>query len=121
MILGEEPVLLRRYTTSMARGSDGRIASTLSYDETTILMSVQPLNGQELSMLPEGERHRDRKKGYTITLLRTADQHLKTMADRIVVDGIEYEVHQVERERSVIPHYKVSLIRVQEQDPGFGG
>lgn len=120
MILGEETVTLQRCSTSMARGSDGRISSSLTFTESEILMSVQPLNGKEIAMLPEGERHRHSKKGYTISEVLTADQHAQNIADRVVVDGIVYEVHTVEQQRAIIPHYKVTMLRLQELDPGFG-
>lgn len=115
MILGEEPVTLIRYPAT-SWGADGRstVGAAVS---STILASVQPLGGREIALLPESERHAEHLKAYTVTELRTADQYTSTLADRIVVDGITYEVQKVERQRSVIPHYKVTLVRFQEIDP----
>lgn len=112
MILGQEPVTLRRFVAQTI-GTDGRPEAQAG-TPTTILASVQPLNGKELALLPEGERQRDQKKIYTVSEIRTADQNTGIPADWIEFDGEVWEVHQVENERSVVPHYKGRIVRIQE-------
>jgi hypothetical protein len=119
MILGQEAVTLRRFDTSSGRDSEGYLVGP-SYADSSILMSFQPLDGTDLQKLPQGERQRESRKGYTATEIFTASQHSSNIADRVVVDGIVYEVYHVEHQRKIIPHYKVLMLRIQEADPGFG-
>lgn len=113
MILGSESLTRRRYAVG-TWGVDGTFTAGATTD-STIRGSFQPLNGQELATLPEGERHADQRKVYTRTELRVASQEEGIQADRVSQDGtIFYEVRQVERQRTILPHYKVRLVRVQE-------
>lgn len=112
MILGQESVTKRTYAAG-ARGTDGRYTAGAATD-STILASIQPMNGEELATLPEGERHPDQRKCYTRTALQAGDIDAGLIADHILVDGIEYEVRQVERQRAVLPHYKARLVRMKE-------
>ena len=112
MILGEETIILRRYSSSYTWGSDGR-ATTEEPDESEILASVQPLRDHEIQILPEGERQFEQKKIYTSTALKTENQHDSTKADILVINEIEYKVMQVERQRSTYPHYKARIMRLQ--------
>lgn len=112
MILGSEAITRITYAAG-TRGSDGRWVQGSS-TSTTIYASVQPMEGQDLEILEEGERARDGKRLYTATVMETANQHLGTSADLVTIDSINYEVRQVKRERSIIPHYRVLVMRVQE-------
>jgi hypothetical protein len=112
VILGAETITRRRQAAG-TRGSDGRYTPGATTD-TTIQASVQPFAADELAVLPEGERHREPRKVYTTSDLRTGDQHLGTPADRLVIDSVVFEVVAVERHRSVIPHYKARAVRLQE-------
>lgn len=114
MILGQETITLRRYATAYTWGDDGR-ATAEDPEETDILASVQPLRDREIQILPEGERQFEQKKIYTKTELRTEDQNAGTKADLLIINEIEYKVMQVERERSVLPHYKARVMRLQEE------
>jgi len=111
MILGSLPVTLSRNTGS--RGTDGRWVDGTP-TTSTIYGSIQPMNGKDMASLPEGERQVDGKKFYTRTLLKTANQHDGTPADRIIYDSITYEVRGVAHENRIIPHYKALLVRIQE-------
>lgn len=113
MILGEEPILRLRFSAQV-RDSDGYITDAVPV-ESLILASVQPMSGKDVEKLSEGERHREGLKLYTVSDLRTADQYAGTIADRVVIDDITYEVLHVERQRSVIPHYKAMVLRMQEE------
>ena len=65
----------------------------------TILMTLQPLTDSEMLSLPEGRRDRRMVKGYTDSLLRVADQGTKIGADKILFEGVMFEVERVERWR----------------------
>lgn len=109
MILGAEPVSL--VVRSRTRGSDGRTTETTT-STTAITASVQPANGDDLATLPEGERVRKARKFYTETAVSAGPP-----ANRIVVDGETYEIRHVERERSVLAHYKAIGVKVDEASP----
>lgn len=112
MILGAEPVTRRRYAAG-SRNSSGQFVSGASTD-TTIYASVQPASAEEMALLPEGERTREGVRFYTTTELRTASQSGATLADRLRVDGVWFEVHDVSWERSLIPHFRGIALRIQE-------
>lgn len=112
MILGTEPIKRRRYSAG-SYGTDGRWDDGGRLDDE-ILASVQPMNGRDLQLLPEGLRQRDSIKVYTEAELRTANQHVAKQADELQIDSIWYQVHTVSRQRSIIPHYKAICLRVQE-------
>ena len=112
MILGSESVTLRRQSGSPTLGADRRFS--VSTADTTISASVQPLGEQEMQRLPEGFRKRQPRRIYTTSELRTVDQHGSTVADQVVIDGVVYQVQSVTRHRSVIPHYRGLLLRLQE-------
>jgi ribosomal protein S2 len=112
VILGLESVTLRRYAAG-TRDSNGRFTPG-ALTTSTIQASVQPMTDRDLRTLPEGERQLDQKKVYTTTEIRTGSQHDGTTADQLVVGGVTYEVRQVEQQRSVLPHYKGRIVRVQE-------
>lgn len=111
-ILGQEAITLDRFAAGLF-GADGRwvIGAATS---STIQASVQPMQGQDRELLEESQRQLDGKKVYTTTALRTADQHASLAADRLTIDSIVYEVVNVKRERSVIAHYKVLVLRIAE-------
>ena len=113
-LVGQEAVTLRTFAVG-SRGTDGRFTAGALTD-TTIQASVQPVNGQELQTLPEGDRQRDWLKVYTLATLKTNNQHTQIPADRIVIDTIVYEVRQVWpwRTRAPLPHFKAFIVRLQE-------
>lgn len=111
-ILGEEPVTLERRAANTV-GNDGIVVRG-AVTTSTIRGSFQPLAGEEIALLPDGERQADHRKFYTETELRTADQHAQTEADVVIVDGARYTVMQVQHQRKLIPHYKARLLRERE-------
>ena len=111
-ILGQESITLRRRAAG-TRGSDGRWTPGASAD-STIKASVQPATGDDLAILPEGLRQKRGKRVYTRTELRVGNLDDSTDADRLVIDGTVYQVQHVERERSVIAHYKAIALAEQE-------
>lgn len=111
-ILGEEPITLRRAAAGSRDATGAYVPGTTS--TTTIKASVQPLTGKDTNSLPEGERHKDWLKLYTRSELRPVNQHTGAAGDRVEVDGITYEVRAVKRYRTVCPHYRADVVRIQE-------
>ena len=108
-ILGAKPYTARRFPANSVvdyRQVEG------TPTEFTIRASVQPVTGEELQLLPEGRRSRRVLKAYTPTVLRTADERTQTPADQVQVDGEWFEVQQTWRQRVIIPHSKVLLVRL---------
>jgi len=67
-----------------------------SYSDTTIRASVQPLRGDELLRLPEGQRQTKNVKLYTPSDLRVVDDETKTKSDQIIDGTTTYEVRTAE-------------------------
>ena len=113
-ILGQEPVAWRRFAASTVattgRSTKGAITTAALYG------SVQPMDGDDLQVLPEGERTRRGRKVYTTTELRTTNVSAQTMNDQLYIDGVWWEVMHVQNQRSVIAHYKVLVLAVQETE-----
>ena len=78
------------------------------------VMSIQPLSGKELLLLPEGERTRRYVKGYTATELKTASHAESRMADRVADGDVEYEVQNIETWGSALSHFKVIMAEVNQ-------
>jgi len=117
MILGLEDITLKRHvaqTRSEATGEAVIAAPTSS----TVQASVQPLNGKDRQVLPEGLRSRYGKRMYTTTEMFPADQDTGVTGDIVTIDGEDYEVFNVKRERALLKHYKVLALRTQEADAG---
>jgi len=112
VILGIESLTRRRYAAG-ERGTDGRWEQGDATD-ATIRASVQPASDDDLKTLPEGERTRRAKRIYTSSELRLVDQDAGTSADQVQVDGDWYEVRLIQRERSLLAHYRVIVLAVQE-------
>jgi hypothetical protein len=86
-----------------------------SQSNFTITISIQPLQGRELELLPQGERTRRYCKGYTVTRLYTANESASTKADRVTYDGSLFEVQKSERwVDGDLWHYKVYLAEVND-------
>jgi hypothetical protein len=81
----------------------------------TFVASVQPLKGNELLVLPEGQREKETYKLYTTYQLRTADEPAKKKPDKIQIFSKTFEVISVEPwQNKVIPHYKAIVSRIDE-------
>lgn len=118
MLLGATTITLRR-VAAQSVGSDGRGVDGSSSD-TEIMASVQPAQGEDLQVLPEGLRSRRTIKVYTETELRTADQQAGTAPDKLVLSGLSgiddgtYEVQTVQPWYALLPHHKALATLVQE-------
>jgi len=67
-----------------------------SYSDSTIRASVQPLRGNELLRLPEGQRQLKNIKLCTPSDLRVVDDNTKTKADQIIDGSTTYEITTAE-------------------------
>jgi hypothetical protein len=112
-IVGEELITVN-FASVGSRDAFGEFVPGAVTVDSTVLASVQPLNGKEAANLPEGERSKDWRKMYTRTELTPVDQATGTAGDRVIFEGVTYEVRRVGHERFVIAHFKVLLRKVQE-------
>lgn len=111
MLLGAEPATLIRFEAS-ALGTDGRQVRGSGVSTPIMMTGPQPVRGDELNQFPELDSAIKLVKGYTKSEVRTLDETAKTAPDRITKDGVTYEVHRVERQPAIIPHYKLWLVRL---------
>ena len=123
---GSEMLVSGILVTAGASQATGTIISTVGgfidgdYDEgsttaSSIKMSVQPLEGEELDLMTQGERTSKWYKGYTVTLLRTADEPNSRRADRITrADGTVFEVQTIKRWTGNLSHYDVNMTEVND-------
>jgi len=112
--LGETTLTRRRFAApSYVAGRPVPGAAT----DTTFVGSVQPLNGRDRQVLPEGLRQR---RGYKVycprTTLRTDDQHAGTSADHVIRSGDTYTVVHVDGAHPLIEHDRAYIVRVQEAE-----
>jgi len=114
MILGQRPITLI-VRAAGTRGTDGYwIPGTET--TSTIYAGVQPFEGEEFQLLPEGERKRDPRWIATTTAIRIVSQYDATSCDQVEIDGVRYDLAMVGREFAVIPHYYAKALRVQEAE-----
>ena len=73
------------------------------------VMSIQPLNGDDIEELPEGQRTRNIIKGYTATELQTTNEGSGIKADVVTYNSKTFEVQTVERWRGDLNHWKVLM------------
>jgi len=106
----ESGITVKRYTAAaLVKGVYQPVTPTTF----TIKASVQPMSGDEVLTLPEGDREKELQTVYTDTLLRTIDQDTKTEADRVVWNGSDYEVIKVRPyQMGALDHYECIIARV---------
>lgn len=113
------PITLRR--PDAGSWVDGRWTSAGTVTDTTITASIQPLTGEEMQELPAGRRLSEAYKMYTSTQVRTVqDAGSNQNADRVVFNGKEYEIHEVNPWQnntnfSIVNHYKYMILRIDQE------
>lgn len=96
---------------------NGRWAPTGNLETLQITASVQPLSGDELQMLPEGERTAETKRLYTTTKLNSLNESEQMNADIITIDGSSWEVHKAEAwSPNILDHNKYLIVRMNRQE-----
>ncbi len=116
-ILGSKKFVVTRYAEGTV--TDG-VESVVVDSTFTILGSLQPNDTQAGGetgdrIISGGVVDLESSDGllriYTTTALRTTNELTGLRADVLTFEGEEYEVHHVERQLSVIPHYRATLVR----------
>lgn len=95
-----------------ARGLDGRFEEG-SPSTFAITGTVNPVPGDILNTLPEGERVEKQLRLLTDAELRTSDDYEQTRGDLVIVRGEIYEVRDVAIYEKVIRHYEYRIRRVR--------
>lgn len=86
--------------------------------EFNIKVSIQPISGSDLILLPENRREEELLKLYTDIELFGAIKGNSINCDIIQINGMDYEVVKVSRwQNNVIPHYKVLVSKRTTNDP----
>lgn len=111
-ILGESDVTRRRYAAG-SYDSTGSWVGDPSPTDTTIQMSIQPMPGDQVQLLPEGLRTRNVQVGYTESDMITAVAN-GPRGDQIIDGATTYDVHEAGPWAAVLPHTQVALVEVQE-------
>lgn len=114
-ILGAHPFTRRRFAVG-SRGTDGRYTPGASTD-TTLFGSIQP-DGKTQTTDRWGERSSSAWRCLTTGSLRPVDQAAQTLADRVIWNGVTYEVRQDKTWTAILPHQTYNLVQIQESDPG---
>jgi hypothetical protein len=78
--------------------------------EFEIQATVEPLDGQDLLLIPEGERTKEMIRIYSELELKTADEACARKADVVRYQGKLYEVHKVKTWTQLIPHFETIAI-----------
>lgn len=111
-------------TYTVTRRARGRLVHGKITDgaTTTVLItaSVSPASGKDLLRLPEGRRTNESRVVFTTTELYTGGQvgsetQATYQADRILIDGKDYEVSHVETWRDPVTQTSIGY-RVVVQD-----
>lgn len=98
-----------------ARGTTvrGRIG-TGAQTTITIVGSVSPASGKDISRLPEGHTDAEARTIFTATEIYAGGQGAAYEADKVIIDGDDWEVSHVEKwvdSRTRGVGYKVVVIR----------
>lgn len=85
-----------RRTLSVTRYEAGTMVKGRWQEGTSsqfdIEASVQPVQPEEMALVPENRRDSARYALYTDTLLRPATEEGQTNADKVTIDSVDYEV-----------------------------
>lgn len=112
---GAVSITLRRPSAAGTHDSNGRFVQ--SFTDSTITASVQSGGASRgLQHNAEGERQTQRRRVISETELRAANQAAGTLADRVVIDGLVYEVQTVKKVVHLLPHYAADVVVLQEQE-----
>lgn len=81
-----------------------------------IVASIQPLTAkserEEMKLLPEGILRSGVRVAYTTTELLTAKQSESEMADRVIYNGLTFQVHAVEDWFDLGGYYRCLIVRM---------
>lgn len=114
----EETIRVIRYGNGAYGKKSGRWEGGKQFADETFTVSVQPLRGNELLNLPQGQRESENVKIYSderIFTVRNSNAESKT-ADCIEWRGCSYQIQSVEDwTKTDIPHYKSIAVKIEKQ------
>ena len=106
----ESGIVVSRYLAPVETG--GIWANPVVDTTFSIVVSIQPMDGDTLLLFPEGEREREMQLIFTETMLRTIDQDTGTPADTLVWNSYTYEVIKVRPyQMGALDHYECVIAR----------
>ena len=77
--------------------------------------SVQPISPETMASVPENRRETARYELYTDFRCKTVDKVAGTNADRVTIDGEEFEVFAVGVwQNKILPHYQVLVASIKD-------
>ena len=82
--------------------------------------NVQPLQGTELLILPEGKRNKESLKILTDVQLLETNEKTGALPDVIFWQGRAFEVHSVKNYTQIIPHFESIAINVNHSEGADG-
>lgn len=77
-------------------------------------MSLQPVTQKDLLQLPEGMRESAVIKGYTIDELFTVKTSEFKIPDKVIFEGISYQVQTVDNWKATAGYYKILAVRLAQ-------
>lgn len=108
-------ITLRRPTAAATYDDDG--LPVQSFTDTPITASVQSGGtSRGLQHNAESERQTQRRRIITESELRVANQAAGTLADRVIIDGLVYEVQTVRKVVHLLPAYTADVLALQEAE-----
>lgn len=100
--------------TGAARGADGRPTAPTSVTTAGLLATINPVPGEQLALLPEGERRGENIRIIApLGTLRGSDDNTGVLADLVIWQGKTYEVRTVQVYTRVIPHQEIRALRIE--------
>ena len=78
----------------------------------TLIANVQPLQGKELLILPEGKRTKDSLKILTDQELLETNEETGQLPDVVLYRGKYYEIHSVKVYTQILPHFESVAVNV---------
>ena len=105
LILNED-ITINRYTTSVTKGRSSKALDTTFTEKA----NIQPLKGNEILQLPEGDRERENMKCYIPFEIKVNDEVIRS-------DGRKYEVQESENWNvfGMLQHYKARIMLKEVQ------
>lgn len=112
MILGSKPMIRHRFGPDVDE-EDGTTTNT-DMPDLDFMGSFQPATGEDVKVLPEGDRKGSFYVILTYTDLRAADQYTGIQSDEITFEGVRYKVKNVLPTNAVIEHYEALVAKLDE-------
>lgn len=94
------------------RGADGRVGASVETRVNDVDATVNPIPGDKMAALPEGERNSKQIRVITEYELTEGDEDAQTRPSIIVYEGERYEVREVSKYRRVIPHNAARAMQI---------